>query len=386
MIPIARPTLGTAEAEAAAAVVLSGWLSQGAEVAGFESEFAARVGAPFACAVANCTVALHLALLAAGVGADDEVVTVSHSFIASANVIRQCGAVPVFVDIDPATFNIDPAAIERAITPRTKAILCVHQIGMPCDLTRILAVARAHGLLVIEDAACAIGSEIEVDGTWAPIGRPHGDVACFSFHPRKVVSTGEGGMLTTRHAEWDRQFRLWRQHGMSVPDTVRHRSARIVFEEYVVPAYNYRMTDVQAAIGRQQLKRLDWIVERRRALAETYRGLLAPGPGVQPPDEPRGCRSNWQSYCVRLPDGVGQIDVMQAMLGRGVATRRGIMCAHMEPAYAGQALRFPLPESERARDRCILLPLFADMTEAMQEDVVAALGAGIRGEDRVRAA
>jgi len=144
MIPIARPTLGTAEAEAAAAVVLSGWLSQGAEVAGFESEFAARVGAPFACAVANCTVALHLALLAAGVGADDEVVTVSHSFIASANVIRQCGAVPVFVDIDPATFNIDPAAIERAITPRTKAILCVHQIGMPCDLTRILAVARAH--------------------------------------------------------------------------------------------------------------------------------------------------------------------------------------------------------------------------------------------------
>jgi dTDP-4-amino-4,6-dideoxygalactose transaminase len=373
MIPIARPTLGDAEAEAAAAVVRSGWLSQGAEVAAFEAEFAARVGAPSACAVANCTVALHLALLAAGVTAGDEVVTVSHSFIASANVIRQCGAVPVFVDIDAATFNIDPAAVARAITPRTKAILCVHQIGMPCDLARIIPIARAHGLVLIEDAACAIGSRIEIAGSWDHIGLPHGDVACFSFHPRKVISTGEGGMLTTRRPEWDRLFRLWRQHGMSIPDTVRHRSAQVVFEDYVVPAYNYRMTDVQAAIGRQQLKRLDWIIERRRALATSYDRLLATLPGVRPPVEPSSCRSNWQSYCVRLPTGSAQIEVMQAMLDRGVATRRGIMCAHLEPAYAGLEQRFPLTVSESGRDCCLLLPLYADMTAAAQAEVVAAL-------------
>src|SRR4051812_16674952 len=186
MIPVARPSIGAEEFEAVRRPLESGWLTQGPEVAAFEREFAAFVDAPHACAVSNCTTALHLALLAAGVRAGDEVITVSHSFIATANSIRYCQAVPVFVDICPQTFNIDPKRVEAAITPSTRAILCVHQMGMPCDLTSLVAIAREHSIPLIEDAACAIGSEILWDGDWEKIGKPHGDAACFSFHPRKI--------------------------------------------------------------------------------------------------------------------------------------------------------------------------------------------------------
>src|SRR5688572_18153590 len=238
-IPIARPVMGEPEAEAARRAILSGWITQGPEVAAFEQEFAAVVGAPHACAVSSCTTALHMALVACGIGAGDEVVTVSHSFIATANAIRYCGATPVFVDVDLDTFNMDASQLAGAIGPRTKAILAVHQLGMPCDLEAITRVARSHQLPVIEDAACAIGSQIRRNGSWEPIGRPYGDIACFSFHPRKVLSTGDGGMLTTQNPEFDQRFRLLRHHGMSVPDTVRHQSADVTFEAYPVVGFNY---------------------------------------------------------------------------------------------------------------------------------------------------
>lgn len=373
MIPITQPLVGEAEAQAAAEAVRSGWLTQGPRTARFERDFAALVGTPHACAVSNCTTALHLALLGVGVEPGDEVVTVSHTYIACANAIRQCGAVPVFVDIDPQTFCMDPRLLAAAITPRTRAIMVVHQIGMPADLDRILPIAHAHGIPLVEDAACALGSEVLLDGAWQPVGRPHGAVACFSLHPRKVVTVGDGGVLTTRDAALDARFRLLRQHGMSVPDTVRHGSARVIFEEYPVCGFNYRLTDVQAAVGIEQLKRLPGIVARRRELAAGYARRLEDLPEVMPPREPHWARSNWQSYCVRLPDHADQRAVMQHMLDRGIATRRGIMCIHREAAYAELPLRFALPESERAQDRCILLPLFPQMTEPMQAEVVAAL-------------
>ena len=364
VLPIARPRLDEREVEAARRVILSGWVTQGPEVAAFEREFAAAVGAPYAVAVSNCTTALHLALLATGVGPGDDVITVSHSFIATANAVKYCGATPIFVDIAAATFNIDPVLIESAITSRTRAILCVHQLGMPCDLAAIIEIGNRHGLPIIEDAACAIGSEIRWNGHWERIGKPHADIACFSFHPRKIVTTGDGGMVTTANPEYDAKLRLWRQHSMSVPDTVRHGAREVIFESYPEIGFNYRMTDLQAAVGRVQLSRLPEIVAERRKLAATYATLLADIPGLQLPSEPEWARSNWQSYCVRLPAGCDQRAVMQAMLEDNISTRRAVMCAHLEGAYrnAAETSPFPLPESERAQTEGVILPLFSGMT------------------------
>jgi dTDP-4-amino-4,6-dideoxygalactose transaminase len=267
---------------------------------------------------------------------------------------------------------MDPALIEAAITDRTKAILCVHQMGMPCDLAGILEVAKRHGLPLIEDAACASGSEILWGGQWEKVGKAHGDIACFSFHPRKVITTGDGGMLTTNNPEYDAQFRLLRQHGMSVSDRVRHSANQVIFEEHAVVGYNYRMTDVQAAIGREQLKRLPAIIEARRRLGDRYTELLASIPGMTLPQEPIWARTNWQSFWVRLPAHCDQRGVMQAMLDRGVATRRGIMCSHREKPYQREG-GYNLPESEQAQDRNIILPLYPQMTDEEQDYVVEML-------------
>lgn len=375
-IPVAKPDLDEREVEAVRRVILSGWVTQGPEVAAFEREFAELVGAPHACAVSNCTTALHLALRAIGVTAGDEVITVSHSFIATANAIRYCGAIPVFVDIEADGYNIDPELIEPAITPRTKAILCVHQLGMPCDLHRIVAIGRRHSISVIEDAACATGSEIFWDDRWEKIGKPHGDIACFSFHPRKVVTTGDGGMLTTANPEYDRKFRLWRQHGMSVTDAVRHDSSQVIYETYPEVGYNYRMTDLQAAVGRVQLERLPDIVKRRRRLADEYSARLGHVMELRSPTEPRWARSNWQSYCVELPQRTDQRMVMQALLDRHISTRRGVMNIHLEDSYADRqshVARSTLKRSFAAQAGSIILPLFAQMAGADIATVVDSL-------------
>ena len=392
-IPIVRLALGDAEVEAASRVIRSGWVAQGPEVAGFEREFAVAVGAPFAVAVSSCTVALELCLRVAGVGPGDDVATVSHSFIATANAVVAVGARPIFVDVQPDTYSMDPTALARAITPRTRAILCVHQIGFPCDLPAILNIARTRGLPVIEDAACAAGSEIRIDGVWQRIGRPHGLLACFSFHPRKLITTGDGGMITTSDSALADRLRLLRQHAMSVPSTARHQSPRVTLEGFSEPAFNFRMTDLQAAVGRPQLARLPAIIAERRALAARYAEALAKHPLLAPPTEPAWMRSNWQSYPVTLRPGgrMSQLEIMQFLLDRGVASRRGIGNAHAEPAYAktawscgeepcdpaahaqGRCLR--LPVSERARDHTILLPLFHGLSPAEQDYVVSSLRA-----------
>ena len=386
-IPITKPFLGLEERKAVDEVLRSGWITQGPQIQAFEGEFAEYVGSVYACAVSNCTTALYLALLAVGVKPGDEVITVSHSFIATANCIRYCGATPVFVDILPGNFNMDPARLEEAMSDKTRAILCVHQMGMPCDLENILAFAQKNNLPVIEDAACAVGSEIYVQGIWERIGKPHGDIACFSFHPRKLLTTGEGGMLTTSNPEWDRQFRLWRQHGMDQSDLVRHQSKDVIFESYRGLGFNCRMTDLQAAIGREQLKKLPEILKKRRDLVNTYRELFWEIPEITFPQEPEWAKTNWQSLCVTLPEELEQRAVMNVMNQQGIATRRGIMCAHREPAFAQMDMEpsggirncrvssSGLAQSERAQDHTILLPLFLDMSRKEQQQVVGTLQA-----------
>jgi dTDP-4-amino-4,6-dideoxygalactose transaminase len=370
MIPITRPYFGPEEGEAAKTAVASGWVSQGPKVAEFERRFAEACRVPHAVAVSNCTVALHLALVVLEIGPGDEVICPSMSFIATANAIVHAGATPVFADVDPRTYNLDPAAAEAAITPRTRAIMPVHQIGMPADVDRFRALGEKHGLKIFEDAACAIGSRYKGE----PLGG-HSEMACFSLHPRKLITTGEGGMITTNNPRYAERLRLLRQHCMSVSDTARHGASQVVIEQYLDVGYNYRMTDIQAAVGIEQLKRLDWIVERRRALAARYSARLAALGWLQPPYEPEYATSNYQSYAVRLADDapLARNELMQFLLDQGIASRRGVMLAHAEPPYAERAAAGSLPHSEAASRQSIILPLYPQMTADEQDQVVDAL-------------
>lgn len=367
-VPFARPYLGGREAEAIAEVIASGWVSQGPRVRAFEEAFAARVGAAEAIAVTNCTTALALALYVAGVRPGDEVIVPSLSFIATANAVWHRGATPVFADIDPATYNLDPGAAERAISVRTKVIMPVHQVGLPADMDAFFALADAYGLTLVEDAACAVGATYR--------GRAIGSLGpltCFSLHPRKVITTGEGGMITTNDADLAARIRMLRQHGMDVSDLARHSAAGVVIESYPERAWNCRMTDMQAALGLTQLALLDEILAERRRLAARYGTALAGVPGIQAPFEPPYAQRTWQSYQVRvLPAaGVTRDELMRLLQEDGVPTRRGIMAIHREPAYAGSGAR--LPHTEAAAADGLLLPLFAGLHDEEQDYVLARL-------------
>jgi perosamine synthetase len=403
-VPFARPWFDEDDIARVVETVRSGWVMQGPRVSEFEELFASTVEAPLALAVSSCTAGLHLALLAVGVGPGDVVVTVSHSFIATANVVRMCGAEPAFVDIDPVSFNMAPKALERCLDrdferrdgrlwygevarlargesplrrvaePRGRlaAVLVPHQAGMPADMARILAIADSFGVPVVEDAACALGSYIIVPqlGRAVPIGYPLGRIVCFSMHPRKVISTGEGGMITANHHDLMAHIRLLRQHGMTRSTAERHGDDTLTSESYPIVGYNYRMTDVQAALGIGQLRRLDNIIARRRAIADRYRAGLGHLADVTVPADPPFGRTNYQSYVMRV-DGPGRAqELMRKLRCRGIATRFGIMCAHREPPYADQWAKCSLPESERARDECLILPLFATMSDSETDYVV----------------
>jgi len=366
---MAKPWFDHREVAAAAAVVESGWVSQGARVTEFEQVVAALVGAAHGVAVSNCTTALHLGMIGAGVGAGDDVVVPSLSFVATANAPRYVGARPVFADVDPATHNVTAETIERALTPRTRAIIVVDQYGTPADIEPIRALAAERGLAVVEDAACAIGSTY----LGAPVGA-RSEIATFSFHPRKILVTGEGGMVTLQDGDLAARMRRLRQHGMSVSTFDRHTSTDTVIEQYLETGFNYRLTDIQAAIGLVQADKLPAMIARRRELAARYQRLLADIPGLETVADPAYGTTNFQTFWVMLPDTfpVPRDEVLTALKQRGVNSRHGVTCAHEEPAFADLE-PVSLPVSERITRRSVLLPLYHDLSEHDQDRVVEAL-------------
>lgn len=376
MIPVARPYIGVEEEQAVVNVLRSGWVTQGPRVAEFEARFSKYIGCDYSVAVSSCTTALHLALMAIGVGPGDEVICPSLSFIATANAIVHAGATPVFSDIDLATYNLDPLRIEEVISPRTKAILVVHQVGLPAEMGEILAVAVKHGLAVIEDAACAIGSRYDR----ALIGKPLGTMACFSFHPRKILTTGEGGMITTNDENLAEKLRRTRQHAMNLSDVARHSARRVVTETYDEVGFNYRMTDMQAAIGITQLGRLDEFLTRRRYLAAHYTHALQGVAWLQTPVVPVNCLHNYQSYMVRLIDDMAQKRdaIMQELLEKNISTRRAIMAIHREQPYRSERWDDRLPNTDLTSDTGLILPLFHQMTDVEQDYIIESLLASRR--------
>lgn len=368
MIPITRPSLGDEEVAAAAKVIRSGWLTQGEQVERFEAAVAAYVGARHAVAVSNCTSALHLALVAAGVGPGDEVICPSFSFIATANAIVHAGARPVFVDIEPRTYNIDPELVEAAITPRTKALVPVDQIGLAADIPAIRSIAERHGLKVVEDAAPSLGSTV----AGSRVGSLS-DLTCFSFHPRKSITTGEGGMITTDDDDAASLLRRLRSHAASTSDLQRHRSGTVQFEEYRELGYNYRMTDIQGAIGVVQMGKLDSVIAERRRLASRYAELLRGRDWLQVPYEPGDRTHTYQSYCVRLRSTEQREAIMTQLAEGGIATRRGVMAIHLEPFYQQLTPGVRLPVTEQCTAETLLLPLFVGLTDDEQRLVVDSL-------------
>lgn len=365
MIAIAKPYLTEDEAQNAYNTILSGWVTQGPKVQEFEEKFASYVGSKYAVALSNCTTALHLAMIVAGIKEGDEVICPSMSYVATANCIKYVNATPVFAEVNEH-FNLDIEDVKKKITLNTKAILLVHQIGMPADIDAFKLLCEQQGLKLIEDAACAAGSAYK----GRKIGS-HSELVCFSFHPRKVITTGDGGMITTNNEDYYKRLKLLRQHAMSVNDRERHNAGKIIFEDHLEVGYNYRMTDIQAAVGIKQLEKLDFIISERRKIALQYDKAFANLPGIKLQKENEGYFTNYQSYTLLFGNQakLKRNEFMNIMLEKGISTRRGIMTAHRETAY--KSLGIILPSSEYYSDNSVVIPLFYPMTETELKEVIS---------------
>ncbi len=366
-IPLTRPWMGDRELSAVRRVLDSGWLTQGPRTEAFETVVAEAVGTRHAVATNSCTTALDLTLRCLGIEAGDEVIVPSLSFVATANAVLMQGARPIFCDVSVETFNLDPGKLGPLISERTKCVMPVDQMGMPCDMDAILAVTRPGKIPVVQDAACALGSLYRGE----PVGR-RAVASCFSFHPRKLVTTGEGGMIATDEDDLARDLRTVVSHGASVDEDAKHRSRKaLLVVDYAVLGTNYRLSDVLGAIGAEQMKRLPEIVEKRNRWASLYGDLLSAEPRILPPTVPEGSRSNYQSYCVRLAGATAEVrdEIVTRLRIGGVQCTPGIQPIHRYTLYRDLFGETSLPNTELVADTTLIVPLFPQMTE---EDVVAA--------------
>lgn len=368
-IAFSKPYMFAEEAEAAAATINSGWIVGGPKLAELEQLFARTTEVRHGIGVSSWTTGAFLVLHAWGIGPGDEVIVPSYSFIATANVVRHVGATPVFCDIDLNTHNIDVAHAASLVTSRTRAIIPVDQLGMPCDIDAVNQLAAKHNLHVLQDAACAIGSQYRD----RPIGKD-AEVAIFSLHARKIVTCGEGGMIVTNDEELAAKLRLLRHQGMNLSDFQRHNADTPLIESYPVVGYNVRITDIQAAVGVVQMRRLPEMLRLRRQIAEGYQQRLSQCSQIVLPREPENCQGNWQSYMLSLQPEAGMtpLAVMTELHRQGIPTRRGVMASHHEPCYQDTDIaRIPhLPNTDYAVAHNLQLPIHPALTEE-QIDYVA---------------
>ena len=377
-IPVTKPWFTQAERRAVAGPLSTGWVAQGPQVEAFEAAFAEMSGARHAVAVSSCTAAMHLALAALDVGPGSEVIVPSFSFVATAAAVEHTGAKPVFCDVLPNTFCIDCEDAARRITPRTCAIIPVHMFGLCADMSAVIKLARSENLAVVEDAACAAGSQYNDRhaGTF-------GQAGCFSFHGRKIITTGEGGMLLLRNrALRDRAARL-RNLGAAAAALDRHRSGAWLLPDYPEPGFNFRMTDLQAAVGLEQMKKLDRIIQLRRRGAKRYEKLLSGDSRITLPQAPENFLHTYQSYVVRLEDSVDRDRVAAAMAARGVDTRQASHAVHsldyFSKKYKQKKNDFPV--SVQLHRSCLTLPLYPQITAREQGIVARALVDAVNGKD-----
>lgn len=376
-IPFARPDTGEEEIDAVARALRSGWLSTGPETRAFETEFADFLGGGLhAIAVNSATAALHLALEAIGIGPGDEVIAPTLTFTATVEVARYLGADAVLVDVDPITLNMDPAKIEAAITPRTKAILPVHYSGLACDMDAIFAIAQRHKLQVVEDAAHALPATYRGQ----TIGQLGSAATAFSFYANKTMTTAEGGMIVTRDAELAARMRVMRLHGISRDVFDRFQSTTPGwYYEIIAPGFKYNMPDISGALGRVQLRRLPGFLERRQQMAARYLQELRDLPLILPADAPAGETHAWHMFVIRLSDAarLTRDQVIQALSDAGIGTSVHYLPLHRQPywrdRYGLQNEQFPVADD--AYERMISIPLYTAMSDDEQGRVITALHA-----------